>query len=280
MLFSEKEKCFFSGSSEGIILKWNSENYQEAKVVANIKASVLSLFYFPKKSILLAGQLQGGLHVLDLENKKELRHIAFHKNGVFDIKFNDGKIFLSGGDGVLSIWEPDDFNLLKSVPVSTKSIRSLNFHPTKKELALGVSDHCIYIIDSNSFSIKKKIEHHKNSVFSVAYSPDGKYLLSGSRDAHLCVWDVNNNYELISTFPAHYYTINDIAFNSENTLIATASRDKTIKIWDASDFSFLKKLDAAEGGHINSVNKLFWNGNQLISCSDDRSLIVWEVEQH
>ena len=80
--------------------------------------------------------------------------------------------------------------------------------------------------------------------------------------------------------PAHWFTINRIRFNPKHSLVATASRDKTIKIWNSSNFKLLKVIDYERYGcHLNSINDLYWlpDGQHLISCSDDRTLIVWEV---
>jgi len=79
----------------------------------------------------------------------------------------------------------------------------------------------------------------------VRYSPDGKFLLTGGRDAHLNIWQTDS-YELIKSIPAHNWAIYDIVFNPDTTLFATASRDKTIKIWDAKHINYctasLKKI--------------------------------------
>jgi WD40 repeat protein len=121
-------------------------------------------------------------------------------------------------------------------------------------------------------------EAHRNSVFSLCLSPCGKYLLSGSRDAHLSVWLVEENYRHLHSQPAHLFTINHIVYSPDTSFFATAGRDKHVKIWDAANFKLLKVIDKEKfDGHVNSVNRLLWNEHYLISCSDDRSLKVWKI---
>jgi WD40 repeat protein len=61
-------------------------------------------------------------------------------------------------------------------------------------------------------------------------------------------------------------------------MFATASRDKTIKLWDFSSGRLLKVLDTVRyGGHVNSVNRLLWVDNVLLSASDDRTVSIWEI---
>jgi WD40 repeat protein len=107
------------------------------------------------------------------------------------------------------------------------------------------------------------------------------YLISGSRDAQLKIWDTSRAYELYKTIPAHMFAINDIKYHPERNFLATASMDKTIKVWDATNFQLLKVIDKARhNSHITSVNKLYWSSyeNQLISCSDDRTILVWALK--
>jgi WD40 repeat protein len=89
----------------------------------------------------------------------------------------------------------------------------------------------------------------------------------------------NNNFEELPTQAAHLFTVNDIAYHPNGKFFATASRDKTIRIWDAVSFVLLKVIDSIRNaGHLKSVNRLLWVDDVLISCSDDRSIIAWEVK--
>ena len=56
--------------------------------------------------------------------------------------------------------------------------------------------------------------------------------------------------------------------------------DKSIKVWDAESFKLLKVIDRARhAGHGTSINKLQWTNfhNQIVACSDDRSISVWKL---
>ena len=277
----ENDNLFYSGSGDGTIVRWDLSNFEQATVVAKVSTNIFSLNIIAARNLLLLGQMQGGIHVIDMEQKKEIKHLAYHKKGVFDIKLMNGDRFLAaGGDGVLSLWSFAGFSLVREIPVSHQSIRGVAFHPDNSILALGCSDNHLYILDTGTFELIKKISFHDNSVFSVCFSPDGKKLLAGSRDAYLSFWDVENGFQEIKSVPAHMFTINSIAYNHQGDLFATASRDKTVKIWDAESLELLKVIDNTKlGGHVNSVNDLIWSGknDQLITCSDDRSIMVWDI---
>lgn len=271
---------FLSGGGEGWVIRWDLNDVEHATVVAKVESNIFSLLHLPKRNLLLAGNMYGGLHWVDLNKKKDVRNIAHHKNGIFDIRYVDDYIYTAGGDGKLVKWAIETMRPVETFELAAESLRSLVYHEARKEWAVGASDKSIYLLDSN-LNIKKRIvEAHENSVFTVQYSPKGDYLLSGGRDAHLKVWNLEAEGRLESEQPAHWFTLNDIAYHPEGHIFATASRDKTIKIWDATTFKLLKVIDTARHGcHINSVNRLLWSthNNYLISCSDDRTVMVWEV---
>jgi WD40 repeat protein len=98
-------------------------------------------------------------------------------------------------------------------------------------------------------------------------------------DAHLKEWQLGT-YTQKNDIVAHLYTLNYIDFSSDMRYFATASKDKTIKIWEAETRKLLKVIDRGRhNAHQNSVNKVLWlpNSHQLISCSDDRTLIYWDL---
>ena len=117
------------------------------------------------------------------------------------------------------------------------------------------------------------------AVFSLQYSPQGDFLVSGSRDAQVKIWDTNT-FELIQNVPAHLFAVNHIAFHPTEPYFATASMDKSIKIWGSDDFKLYKVISREKGfaTHHLSINKLVWSGpNHLLSTSDDKRIIVWDI---
>ncbi|MFT5167601.1 MAG: WD40 repeat protein [Saprospiraceae bacterium] len=276
-------KYFLSGAGEGWIVRWDLENPDLGKVIAKAENNIYSLCHLPDSGLVIAGNMIGGVHWIDLTDSDQSKNIQHHQKGVYDIQRIGDHIVTLGGGGMLTKWSIEERRTLESLHLTNQSLRAVDYNKTRNELAIGASDNNIYILDAENWRIKHVIKNaHENSVFTVKYAPNGNYLWSGGRDAHLKIWDLERDFELAADQSAHWFTINDIAFHPDGHLLATASRDKTIKIWDAASFKLLKVIETIrDGGHINSVNALYWSSynNYLISCSDDRSLIVWEVKQ-
>ena len=78
-------------------------------------------------------------------------------------------------------------------------------------------------------------------------------MISGSRDAHLNITDVETG-NIKLAIPAHNYAVNSLAMHDSGNFFASASRDKSLKIWDAKNYQFINKLDSSSGGHINCIS--------------------------
>lgn len=276
---SSAANVFFSGSGDGMVIRWNLDDLTSGVVVAKVQGSIFSLCSLPN-DILLIGQMNGGISVISLKEKKELRSLLYQQGAIYDMLYDSvsSRVLTVAADGTLAVLDNNTLKLSKTVTLSQKSIRQLALHPEQHLLAAGCSDNAAYILDSNTLTVQHTLTEHESTVFSVCFSPDGSRLLTGSRDARLRVWDVHNNFQLLHTIPAHLFTINCIVYSPDGTRFATASRDKTIKLWNAHTFELLKVIDKEKlNGHVNSVNKLLWKDNTLISCSDDRSVMLWAV---
>ncbi len=281
---ASENHLFFSGSSDNLVVEWNMKNQGQNKVVAKLPAKAMALKYVLDRNILLIGQSLGGVHVIDLNKNEEVKLLQLHQQYIYDIHYLPEKecFWVAAGDGTLSVWSINDFSLITALKLCDHKIRSIGFNSVLKEAAIGCGDGSIRILDFETFDEKKILKGHIDafSVNAVSYHPNGKYLLSGSRDAYLNVWDIENDYALVHHIPAHNYAIYSIVFSPDKKFFATESRDKTLKIWNAENFDLLLRIDKMQHeGHRHSVNKLLWSdfNNYLISTGDDKAIIVWEI---
>jgi WD40 repeat protein len=279
-------QTFFSGAGDGMIVRWNFHDLEKGRIIAKVPASVYAIHFESERNNLIIGQNYEGLHIINLEDNKEAGSVKMTAAAIFDIKVYKEKIIVASGDGVVTVLNYQKLNTLKRIQATTESARSIAIHQAAGEMAIGYSDNKIRVFDLDSYALKYDIEAHANSVFTLTYSPDYRWLLSGSRDAHLKVWDVHEHYQLHESIVAHMYCINHIAYRPDGKYFASCSMDKSIKIWDAEHFKLLKVIDKARhAGHATSVNRLLWSSfkdeplhHPLISASDDRSISVWQVD--
>ena len=66
----DKNDAVYTGGSEGVVLKWNIDDYESVTAVARVSGQIFSLFLFEPLNQLWIGTMSGAVHVLDLNSKK------------------------------------------------------------------------------------------------------------------------------------------------------------------------------------------------------------------
>jgi len=115
---------------------------------------------------------------------------------------------------------------------------------------------------------------HGGWVASIAISPDGNRIISGSGDKTIKVWDAETGDELM-TLRGHKEGVTSVAFSPDGKRIISGSGDKTIKIWDAATGVELITLR----GHGRSINLVAFSpdGKCIVSASADNTIKVWDA---
>ncbi|MCC8407365.1 WD40 repeat domain-containing protein [Mucilaginibacter sp. UR6-1] len=277
---SQKPGILFTGGNDKGVVEWSLKDNSFIKVMFPVPASVYAIHCPEGYPYMFVGLRTGDVTVFDFIQQKVVKVLKHHTKPVFDVKsiISKKELLVASEDGSVTVWSLDTLEHLHTIQVSGDTIRCIAVSTQKKHIAFGCRDNSVKIYDMDDYGYITSLHEHTMAVFSVQYSPDGSYLLTGSRDAQLKVWDTNS-YTLLQNIPAHLFAINNIAFHPTRPYFATASMDKSIKIWDAHSFKLRKIISREKGipSHVLSVNKLVWNGDNLISVSDDKAVLIWQV---
>ncbi|QQL51027.1 WD40 repeat domain-containing protein [Mucilaginibacter ginkgonis] len=277
---SQKPGILFTAGNDKGLVEWSLAKQQFIKVMFPVRASVYAICCPEGLPLMITGLRSGEVLVFNFIEQKVVMQLRHHTKSVFDIKYlaHKKELLIASEDGTVSIWDINKLNLLHVLKVSADTVRSIAISPDNKLMALGCRDNIVRIYHTEDYSSVAELTGHTMAVFTTEFNNTGQYILSGARDAQIKIWDVNT-FEPVKNIPAHLFAINHIMQHPTRPYFASASMDKSIKIWGSDDFKLYKIISREKGypSHHLSVNKLAWNGDQLISVGDDKLVKVWDI---
>lgn len=121
----------------------------------------------------------------------------------------------------------------------------------------------------------RTFEGHTFSVNSVSWSPDSRFVLSGSLDNTLRVWDVASG-RCLRTLRGHKDNVTAVAWSPDGLYALSGSSDNTVRLWEVSSGRCLCTLE----GHTGEVTSVAWSpdGCFALSGSSDKTLRLWELD--
>ena len=153
-------------------------------------------------------------------------------------------------------------------------------------------DNTVIIWDMNTCTVKYVMQGHTDNVWTVKFSPDEKYLISGGMDATMIICDFQsgNTFKKITAEPEQvnkigkypeikYFLPNSLSpkvFNKEGTLLYAGSTDGLIRILDLNSLEFTDTLYGHKGATSNMA--ISGDGSLLATGSWENELFIWDLE--
>jgi WD40 repeat protein len=228
-----------------------------------------------------------------------------HKNEVNAVAFSpDGRQIVSGSqDGTLLLWDAATGKQLGEPLTGHRwEVNSVAFSPNGNQIVSGSWDNTLRLWDSASRK-ELGVSRHRNDSFihlgrsvtrgsidlkdlendplydkwviSVAFSPDGRHIVSGDGDGILRIWDTSTSKQIGESLTGHSDLVSSVAYSPDGRQIVSGSFDKTLRLWDVTSG---KQIGESLIGHTDYVFSVAFSpdGHQIVSGSLDNTLRLWD----
>jgi len=181
------------------------------------------------------------IHVCQLNHDKPIKSFQGHTNEVNAIKWDpQGKFLASCSDDMtLKIWSMDRDKCLHDLQAHQKEIYTIKWSPTgpgtanpnmNLVLASASFDSTVRLWDVERGTCLHTLTRHKEPVYSVAFSPDGKFLASGSFDKCVHIWSTQSG-QLVHSYMGTG-GIFEVCWNSKGDKVGASAADGTVFVLD------------------------------------------------
>lgn len=160
----------------------------------------------------------------------------------------------------------------------SRAIRAVAIAPDGQKLISASEDTTLKIWDLETMELLHTLSGHTDAVNSVVITPDGQRAISGSSDGTVRIWDIQNGQELDNLGGNKLTNISAVAIAQKKQLVIFAE-DNILKICSLENQAkSISKLD--QQGHTKATTAVAVtrDGKKAISGSDDRTLIVWNLD--
>ncbi|KAG6834924.1 hypothetical protein H0H93_006337 [Arthromyces matolae] len=208
-----------------------------------------------------------------------------HQKEVYTLNFSaDGRILVSGSsDNTVRIWDTDTGSS-KVISIDDpeslkKGVTSISISPNAQYVAVATLGTSVSIWDVDTTKFVQRFRGHEDSVYSLAFTPDGRGLISASLDKTLKYWDLTElggglrgtppqgGSASARDFVGHKDYVLSGAVSHDGQWVVSGSKDRTVYFWDADSAN----VQCVLRGHMNSVIAVALSpvGNLLVTGSGD-----------
>ena len=210
----------------------------------------------------------------DIRQGKKIQTFAHPKDflglGIVVAFSPDGKHFASGGKGT-KLWNLSTRQEIMTFD-DTNRINSIAFSPDGKQLICG-GDRTMKIFDvaTGREIVDFKLRRGQD-VWAVAYSPDGKYVLSGDSGGKIDLWNTSleksiRTVEIVDCVWA-------VSFSADGEYALSGGRENSVRLWNAKNLTPIKKFVGHKG--IWSV-AFSPDGKYALSAGIEGNIDIWDL---
>lgn len=274
----------------GTVCLWDPKTGEHKGALGEHEKFILYLEFSPDGSILASGSVDETIQLWDVIAGKHKAKLTGHTGGYGRMVFSpDGKTLASADDSLWTgkddkriwLWDTETGQHKTILEKPDFHTNSIAFSPDgdtiatggwEKNIDGGLSAGAVQLWDAATGEHKEElIKERTDSILTVAYSPNGVSLVSGSKDGTIRLWDTAT-YQLKASLTGYP---DAIAFSPDSNTLAVANQDKKIRLYDAVNGEH--QLTLTE--HTDEVYSLVFNpnGRTFAGIGGDSTIRLWDA---
>ncbi|CUA73482.1 putative WD repeat-containing protein alr3466 [Nostoc sp, PCC 7120] [Rhizoctonia solani] len=274
--YSSDGRFIAAGTWDYRILIWDAMSCRMAiDPIKGHSDTVQAIAISPDGTRVCSGSRDKTVRICDTQNGKLVAGpLEEHNDKVLSVSFSqDGQWLASGSvDGMVCIWSTKTWRQTSLIE-HDGAVRSVVFSPDSTMVAAGFGS-VIYLCDLSGQAIGDPLEGHAKLIRTLAFLPDGKHLVSGSRDCTTCIWDISSGQIVFGPFQEHA-SVSNIQSSPDGRFLVSAIENDTIRVWNTDTWQSHTLFR-----NTGSVRSLAFSpdGLRLVSGSVDGNVRIWEAE--
>ncbi len=294
--FSPDGRRLVSGGSDSTLRLWNADGGEALLVLNGHSAQVTRVAFGGDGRTIASTARDGTARLWDVTSLEDTRVLRGHTSYVYPVAYSgDGRWIASGSwDSTVRLWDAAGGSPARTLRGHTRPLGALAFSPDGARLASWGEDSTIRIWDTATGEesephLKHLGMYHRDSVYSLVFSPDGKRLgaLTGHgvseagnspgeiTESGVRFWDLATRAELAPLrLPLRSARV--VAFSPDGRRLAAGGDDPKVVIVDANSGELLAELSGFTG-RIQSV-VFSPDGRQILTAGQDPTLRLWDSE--
>lgn len=268
-----------SGSFDGTLGIWDRINGKLRRTIDIAPLKVIDLQFSPRGQTLAVVGFDEKVRLVDVESGDyrltRQSHAAARRTAVVGARFSsDGDRVVTGGwDGNVLIHDVATGNKVQALEYPFGRIHAIDAS-TKGNRIAAAGDRIIQVWDATDGKPRFTLSHHCNTVMSVAFSADGKFLYSASLDGSCGRWDMQTG-RLLSIW-RNAAPLVDVNVFEDGRTVVTKDQHGTVRFWRSRTGQQLGEF-ATDLGQLGTI-ALADNNSQLVTGCDLGLVKLWDIQ--
>lgn len=287
LLYRPNSNILTASYRDGQIVLWDTISKREWRRLSKVgsKSSVLSLAFSPNGSLLAEatdapeGTKENIVTLWNPDTGSITGALKGHSLQVSALAFlPDGKTLASGSrDKTVRLWNVEQRQCTHTLKQG-EEVTSLATSPDGHTLAAGDGTGNIVLWNRTLGRKIAPLRQHSTTVQGLAFSPDGRKLVSASWDYSVRLWDVMARTSLL--IKGHTNRVNAVAYSPDGLTLASGSSDNTVKLWNIAQLEVPDQIQMPQGA--TGAMALTQDGKTLASCvmkPNQHEILLWNVAE-